>query len=128
MQSQIIALLVPQGSRKATLLVRRGDGQFALEGIEDNEGQAAAGGRICVAQRASRKAASFRGNATVSPGRRSDPGSRDQRRSSGPNFRDIVQYIAVTDCLKSDISADAVCSRVVDFVFDIVPEIIPADL
>jgi hypothetical protein len=34
MQSQIIALLVPQGSRKATLLVRRGNGQFALEGID----------------------------------------------------------------------------------------------
>ena len=34
MQSQIIALLVPQGSRRATLLVRRGDGQFALEGID----------------------------------------------------------------------------------------------
>ena len=34
MQSQIIALLVPQGSRQATLLVRRGDGQFALEGID----------------------------------------------------------------------------------------------
>lgn len=34
MQSQIIALLVPDGSRKATLLVRRGDGQFALEGID----------------------------------------------------------------------------------------------
>ena len=34
MQSQIVALLVPQGSRKATLLVRRGDGQFALEGID----------------------------------------------------------------------------------------------
>jgi hypothetical protein len=33
-QSQIIALLVPQGSRKATLLVRRGDGQFALQGID----------------------------------------------------------------------------------------------
>ena len=33
-QSQIIALLVPQGSRRATLLVRRGDGQFALEGID----------------------------------------------------------------------------------------------
>jgi len=33
-QSQIIALLVPDGSRKATLLVRRGDGQFALEGID----------------------------------------------------------------------------------------------
>jgi hypothetical protein len=34
MQSQIIALLVPEGSRKATLLVRRGNGQFALEGID----------------------------------------------------------------------------------------------
>ena len=34
MQSQIIALLVPQGSRRATLLVRRGNGQFALEGID----------------------------------------------------------------------------------------------
>ncbi len=34
MQSQVIALLVPAGSRKATLLVRRGDGQFALEGID----------------------------------------------------------------------------------------------
>jgi hypothetical protein len=33
-QSQIIALLVPQGSHRATLLVRRGDGQFALEGID----------------------------------------------------------------------------------------------
>ncbi len=34
MQSQIVALLVPEGSRRATLLVRRGDGQFALEGID----------------------------------------------------------------------------------------------
>jgi hypothetical protein len=34
MQSQIIALLVPEGSLTATLLVRRGDGQFALEGID----------------------------------------------------------------------------------------------
>jgi hypothetical protein len=34
MQSQIIALLVPPGSRNATLLVRRGNGQFALEGID----------------------------------------------------------------------------------------------
>ena len=34
MQSHIIALLVPQGCRKATLLVRRGDGQFALQGID----------------------------------------------------------------------------------------------
>jgi hypothetical protein len=44
------------------------------------------------------------------------------------NFRDVVQYIAVTDCLKTEVSIDAVCARVVDFVFDIVPEIIPADL
>jgi hypothetical protein len=34
MQSQIVALLVPEGSRKATLLIRRGDGQFALQGID----------------------------------------------------------------------------------------------
>jgi hypothetical protein len=34
MQSQAIALLVPAGSRKATLLVRRGDGQYALQGID----------------------------------------------------------------------------------------------
>ena len=34
MQSHIIALLVPEGGRKAALLVRRGDGQFALEGID----------------------------------------------------------------------------------------------
>jgi len=34
MQSQIVALLVPEGSRQATLLVRRSDGQFALEGID----------------------------------------------------------------------------------------------
>ena len=34
MQSQIVALLVPRGSRQATLLVRRGDGQFALQGID----------------------------------------------------------------------------------------------
>jgi hypothetical protein len=34
MQSQIIALLVPEGGRRATLLVRRRNGQFALEGID----------------------------------------------------------------------------------------------
>jgi hypothetical protein len=33
-QSQIVALLVSEGSRKATLLVRRGNGQFALQGID----------------------------------------------------------------------------------------------
>ena len=34
MQSQIVALLLPNGCSKATLLVRRGDGQFALQGID----------------------------------------------------------------------------------------------
>jgi len=34
MQSEIIALLVPAGSLMATLLVRRGDGQFTLEKID----------------------------------------------------------------------------------------------
>jgi hypothetical protein len=34
MQSKIIALLAPEGSLEATLLVRRGDGQFALERID----------------------------------------------------------------------------------------------
>jgi hypothetical protein len=44
------------------------------------------------------------------------------------NFRDIVQYIAVTDCLKTDIAVDGVRSRVVDTALDIVPSMIPADL
>ena len=44
------------------------------------------------------------------------------------NFRDIVQYIAVTDCLKKDIAVDGVRSRIVDTAMDIVPELIPADL
>ena len=34
MKSQLVALLVPAGSRKATLLVRRADGQFSLEKID----------------------------------------------------------------------------------------------
>ena len=34
MQSKVIALLAAEGSREATLLVRRGDGQFALERID----------------------------------------------------------------------------------------------
>jgi hypothetical protein len=34
MQSQFIALLAAEGSREATLLVRRGDGQFALARID----------------------------------------------------------------------------------------------
>ena len=34
MQSRIIALLVPRSGPRATLLVRRRDGQFALQGID----------------------------------------------------------------------------------------------
>jgi hypothetical protein len=34
MQSRIIALLVPGSGPRATLLVRRRDGQFTLEGID----------------------------------------------------------------------------------------------
>jgi hypothetical protein len=41
MQSQIIAFLVPDGCRQATLLVRRGNGQFALEGIDARVASAA---------------------------------------------------------------------------------------
>jgi hypothetical protein len=41
MQSQVIAFLIPAGCRQATLLVRRGDGQFALEGIDARVASAA---------------------------------------------------------------------------------------
>ena len=34
MQSKLIALLAAEGSREAALLVRRGDGQFALARID----------------------------------------------------------------------------------------------
>ena len=34
MQSKVIALLASEGSPEATLLVRRGDGQFALARID----------------------------------------------------------------------------------------------
>ncbi len=34
MQSEVIALLTPQGSPKAAMLVRRGDGRLALERID----------------------------------------------------------------------------------------------
>ena len=34
MPSQVIALLVPEGCRRAALLVRRADGQLALQGID----------------------------------------------------------------------------------------------
>ncbi len=44
------------------------------------------------------------------------------------NFRDIVQYIAVTDCLKTDIAVDGVRSQVVETALDIVPQMIPADM
>jgi hypothetical protein len=44
------------------------------------------------------------------------------------NFRDVVQYLAVTDCLKIDIATAGVRSRIVDFVIDIVGHAIPRDL
>jgi len=44
------------------------------------------------------------------------------------NFRDVVQYLAVTDCLKIDIAVAGVRSRMVDFVIDIVGHVIPRDL
>lgn len=44
------------------------------------------------------------------------------------NFRDVVQYLAVTDCLKIDIAVAGVRSRIVDFVIDIVGHAIPRDL
>ena len=44
------------------------------------------------------------------------------------NFRDIVQYMAVTGGLKADIAVTGVRSRFVDSVFDIVADVIPANL
>ncbi len=44
------------------------------------------------------------------------------------NFRDIVQYLVVTDGFNTDIAVDGVRSRAVDFAVDIVPQMIPADL
>jgi hypothetical protein len=41
MQSKIIALLAAEGNREATLLVRRGDGQFALARIDARVASAA---------------------------------------------------------------------------------------
>jgi len=41
MQSKIVALLAPEGSREAALLVRRADGQFALARIDARLGLAA---------------------------------------------------------------------------------------
>jgi hypothetical protein len=40
MQSKVVALLAAEGSPLATLLVRRGDGQFALERIDARLGSA----------------------------------------------------------------------------------------
>ena len=44
------------------------------------------------------------------------------------NFQDVVQYLAVTDCLKIDIAVAGVRSRIVDFVIDIASHVIPRDL
>lgn len=41
MQSKVIALLAAEGGREATLLLRRGDGQFALARIDARLGEAA---------------------------------------------------------------------------------------
>ena len=41
MQSKVIALLAAEGSREATLLVRRGNGQFALARIDGRVATAA---------------------------------------------------------------------------------------
>jgi hypothetical protein len=41
MQSRIFALLAAEGGREATLLVRRGDGQFAFNRIDARLGAAA---------------------------------------------------------------------------------------
>ncbi len=41
MQSKFIALLAADGSREATLVVRRGDGQFALARIDARVASAA---------------------------------------------------------------------------------------
>jgi hypothetical protein len=44
------------------------------------------------------------------------------------NFRDVVQIIAVTDCLTTQVAASDPQPRDVDFVFDIISEVIPAHL
>jgi hypothetical protein len=41
MQSKLVALLDAEGNREATLLVRRGDGQFALARIDARVASAA---------------------------------------------------------------------------------------
>jgi hypothetical protein len=44
------------------------------------------------------------------------------------NFRDVAQIIAVTDCLTTHVAGSDVQPRDVDFVFDIISEVIPAHL
>jgi hypothetical protein len=44
------------------------------------------------------------------------------------NFRDVVQIIAATDCLTTHVAGSDVQPRDVDFVFDIISEVIPAHL
>jgi len=44
------------------------------------------------------------------------------------NFRHVVQIIAVTDCLKSEVAGAESQAGDVDFVFDIISEVIPAYL
>lgn len=44
------------------------------------------------------------------------------------NLQDIVVYMAVTDGLKTDLAVAGVRSRLVDSVFDIVPEMVRVDL
>jgi len=41
MESKVVALLAAEGNREATLLVRRGDGQFALARIDSRVASAA---------------------------------------------------------------------------------------
>jgi hypothetical protein len=44
------------------------------------------------------------------------------------NFRDVVQIIAVTDCLTTHVAGSDAQPRDGDFVFDIISEVIPAHL
>ena len=44
------------------------------------------------------------------------------------SFRDVVQIIAMTDCLKTEVAGAESRARDVDFVFDTISEIIPAHL
>jgi hypothetical protein len=44
------------------------------------------------------------------------------------NFRDVVQIIAMTDCLTMNVAGSDAPPRDVDFVFDIITELIPPHL